>query len=521
MQAPIVNAMINPVAQPGAAARQTGKADRRPTARQGGPVAPEARAEPAERKAQDRANGPAATEAGANRNGKTAARREAKETTFSKKLRSAEHASPEGAAPGRAGATSPDAAGPGVGAWAFPLVMTRLDGTPLVMTRLDGTPVAAATRHPAASAKTGTRPAADVTSEPSGKPGAAPSPRPTTLGNATKSVQSLAAQKVADEPAAGSGRANVSRERAAAKGKPEAQNPSAAAGKPQQLGATQQAADGFAKNLSIQGNPAGRRGDRTEVPVHARAKGAANRATTNKTDAGASRNTRTLHPSASTKATASAAAQDNRTVRVVGAVAAATTAQTSADSQGQGSLAQVAAAAPASATATPQAGRGGVGSGGALGQTADMPVTDQIAQSVRSSGVGLDRQVIIRLSPPDLGQVRVTLRASGNRVRGVLEVDNPETLRRLEREAGVLTQRLQEAGLQVKRMDVVMVRQDGGPTSENPLTPDGRRRGPEDEPAKSRLVGSPRRPASLARAAESDASDAGQAESVGVINVRI
>jgi len=511
MQAPIVNAMINPVAQPGAAARQTGKADRRPTARQGGPVAPEARAEPAERKAQDRANGPAATEAGANRNGKTAARREAKETTFSKKLRAAEHASPEGAAPGRAGATSPDAAGPGVGAWAFPLVMTRLDGTP----------VAAATRHPAASAKTGTRPAADVTSEPSGKPGAAPSPRPTTLGNATKSVQSLAAQKVADEPAAGSGRANVSRERAAAKGKPEAQNPSAAAGKPQQLGATRQAADGFAKNLSIQGNPAGRRGDRTEVPVHARAKGAANRATTNKTDAGASRNTRTLHPSASTKATASAAAQDNRTVRVVGAVAAATTAQTSADSQGQGSLAQVAAAAPASATATPQAGRGGVGSGGALGQTADMPVTDQIAQSVRSSGVGLDRQVIIRLSPPDLGQVRVTLRASGNRVRGVLEVDNPETLRRLEREAGVLTQRLQEAGLQVKRMDVVMVRQDGGPTSENPLTPDGRRRGPEDEPAKSRLVGSPRRPASLARAAESDASDAGQAESVGVINVRI
>ena len=336
---------------------------------------------------------------------------------------------------------------------------------------------------------------------------------------------------VADEPAAGSGRANVVRERAAAKGKPEAQNPSAAAkgkseaqnpsaaaGKPQPAGATPQAADGFVKNLSIRGNPAAE--SAAEVPVHARAKGAANRATTNKTDAGASRNTRTLHPSASTKAAASAAAQDNHTVRVVGAPESGT-AQTSADGQGQGSLAQVAAAAPASATATPQAGRGGVGSPGALGQTADMPVTDQIAQSVRSSGVGLDRQVIIRLSPPDLGQVRVTLRASGNRVRGVLEVDNPETLRRMEREAGVLTQRLQEAGLQVKRMDVVMVRQDGGPTSENPLTPDGRRRGPEDEPAKSRLVGSPRRPASLARAAESDASGPGQAESVGVINVRI
>jgi flagellar hook-length control protein FliK len=511
MQAPIVNAMISPVAEPDAAARQTGNADRRPAARQGGPVAPEARAEPAEPKAQDRANGPAATEAGANRNGKTAARREVKETTFSKKLRSAEHASPEGAAPGRAGAASPRAAGPGVDAWAFPLVMTRLDAAP----------VAAATRHPAASAKTGTRPAADVTSEPSGKSGAAPSPRPTTLGNATKGVQSLAAQKVADEPATGSGRANVARERAAAKGKPEAQNPSAAAGKPQPAGETQQAADGFAKDLSIPGNPAGRRGDRTEDPLHAPAKGAANRAPTNKTDAGASRNTRTLHPSASTKAAASAAAQDSHTVRVVGAVAAAGTVQTSADGQGDASLAQGAAAAPASATATPQAGRGGVGSPGALGQTADMPVTDQIAQSVRSSGVGLDRQVIIRLSPPDLGQVRVTLRASGNRVRGVLEVDNPETLRRLEREAGVLTQRLQEAGLQVKRMDVVLVRQDGGPTSENPLTPDGRRRGPEDEPAKSRPVGSPRRPASLARAAESDASGPGQAGSVGVINVRI
>ena len=101
-------------------------------------------------------------------------------------------------------------------------------------------------------------------------------------------------------------------------------------------------------------------------------------------------------------------------------------------------------------------------------QTAETPVADQIVQSIRAAGVRENQQIVVNLTPPELGKVRVTLRSSGHEIRGVLEADNPDTLRRLEREAAGLTQRLGDAGLDVRRMDVVMTRQDGQATSQNP-----------------------------------------------------
>ena len=107
-------------------------------------------------------------------------------------------------------------------------------------------------------------------------------------------------------------------------------------------------------------------------------------------------------------------------------------------------------------------------------QAVETPVADQIVQSIRGSSLRVDRQLVVRLSPPELGKVRVTLRTSGNQIHGVLEAENPETFKRLERETVGLVSRLQDAGLQVQRLDVTLTHQDGGPMSENPMARDGR-----------------------------------------------
>jgi hypothetical protein len=108
-------------------------------------------------------------------------------------------------------------------------------------------------------------------------------------------------------------------------------------------------------------------------------------------------------------------------------------------------------------------------------QAVETPVADQIVQSLRGASLRVDHQLVVRLSPPDLGDVRVTLRTSGDQVRGVVEVSNPETFKRLEREAPALVSRLQDSGIQVQRLDVTLARQDSSPMQDNPMAQDGGR----------------------------------------------
>jgi flagellar hook-length control protein FliK len=143
---------------------------------------------------------------------------------------------------------------------------------------------------------------------------------------------------------------------------------------------------------------------------------------------------------------------------------------------GQAHASRAAAGADAKAApagdASPDAGQATNAEAGR--QTVETPVADQIVQSIRGTSLRVDRQLVVRLSPPELGKIRVTLRTSGNQIHGVLEAENPETFKRLEREAVGLVARLQDAGLQVQRLDVTLTRQDGGPMSENPMARDGR-----------------------------------------------
>jgi flagellar hook-length control protein FliK len=79
---------------------------------------------------------------------------------------------------------------------------------------------------------------------------------------------------------------------------------------------------------------------------------------------------------------------------------------------------------------------------------------NQIAEAFESSAVRNGQEIVFRLDPPELGKVSVKLRIRAGEVRGVLEVDNPNTLRQLQNEAPGLLTRLTEAGVDMKRMDL-------------------------------------------------------------------
>lgn len=102
-------------------------------------------------------------------------------------------------------------------------------------------------------------------------------------------------------------------------------------------------------------------------------------------------------------------------------------------------------------------------------QTADLPgldaaatkspvqdVGEQILSSVHASLARADKQVQIRLDPPELGSVLVRLTEQGDQIRGFLEVSRDETRREIEQALPQVLKGLQEAGVQVRRLEVVV-----------------------------------------------------------------
>ncbi len=90
-------------------------------------------------------------------------------------------------------------------------------------------------------------------------------------------------------------------------------------------------------------------------------------------------------------------------------------------------------------------------------QVAKSPVQEvgeQILGSVHASLARGDRQVMIRLDPPELGSVVVRFEERGDQVSGVLEVNQDETRRDVEQALPQVLRSLQEAGVQVRRLEV-------------------------------------------------------------------
>ncbi len=87
-------------------------------------------------------------------------------------------------------------------------------------------------------------------------------------------------------------------------------------------------------------------------------------------------------------------------------------------------------------------------------QPAPLPPAEQVIEAIRARGVQGGEQIVVRLNPPQLGRVRLTVRSDAQGLHGVLEVDNPKTLLELQRETSALIDRLADGGVDLRRLDV-------------------------------------------------------------------
>lgn len=99
-------------------------------------------------------------------------------------------------------------------------------------------------------------------------------------------------------------------------------------------------------------------------------------------------------------------------------------------------------------------------------------VNDQILDSIRSSGAPGEREVFIRLRPPELGTVVVRFQEQGANLTGTLEVSTREAQREIERALPQMVRGLQEAGIQIRRVEVVTSEQSDKHLGEDHLQQD-------------------------------------------------
>jgi len=97
------------------------------------------------------------------------------------------------------------------------------------------------------------------------------------------------------------------------------------------------------------------------------------------------------------------------------------------------------------------------GSSGVDAPAVKSPIQDvgeQILGSLQASLVRGEKALLVRLDPPELGSVVVRFREQGDQVSGVIEVSNDDTRRDVEQALPQVLRSLQEAGLQVRRLEV-------------------------------------------------------------------
>ena len=85
-------------------------------------------------------------------------------------------------------------------------------------------------------------------------------------------------------------------------------------------------------------------------------------------------------------------------------------------------------------------------------------MADQIAEQVRQGSPQVGQRVVVRLDPPELGRVRLTLRGGRGGIRGVIEVDNIRALTQIQNATPPMLERLAEGGIPLRRLEVVLFR---------------------------------------------------------------
>ncbi len=94
--------------------------------------------------------------------------------------------------------------------------------------------------------------------------------------------------------------------------------------------------------------------------------------------------------------------------------------------------------------------------GGATARSPAQSVGEQILDSVRASLDRGDNQVVVRLRPPELGTVLVRFRENGAHITGRLEVSRNDTRQEIEQVLPPVLRNLQQAGIQVEKLEVVV-----------------------------------------------------------------
>ncbi|MHC4572573.1 MAG: flagellar hook-length control protein FliK [Planctomycetota bacterium] len=86
-------------------------------------------------------------------------------------------------------------------------------------------------------------------------------------------------------------------------------------------------------------------------------------------------------------------------------------------------------------------------------------VGEQIAESIHNSLGEGQQGITIRLNPPELGRVFIKFQEHKDEITGLLEVDKIETRYEIEHELPQILRALQEAGVNIKRLDVLLTEQ--------------------------------------------------------------
>lgn len=99
-------------------------------------------------------------------------------------------------------------------------------------------------------------------------------------------------------------------------------------------------------------------------------------------------------------------------------------------------------------------------------------IKDQILGSIRSSLSNGEREINIRLNPPELGKVVIKFQEQNAQITGLLEVTETQTRYELEQALPQLIRDLQDSGIEIKRLVVVLAEQTGQQSSADHSTPD-------------------------------------------------
>lgn len=83
-------------------------------------------------------------------------------------------------------------------------------------------------------------------------------------------------------------------------------------------------------------------------------------------------------------------------------------------------------------------------------------VSEQIRESITSTNIGPDQEITIRLNPPELGTVVVKFQEQDNQITGILEVSKSQTRAEIQQVLPEITRDLQDFGVQIRRIEVVM-----------------------------------------------------------------